>query len=287
MPRRLPPTTARCFCFGCSVVPIRRRFGQHFLFDPGILLRIVAALDPEPDDVVIEIGPGPGGLTAVLAERTRHLIAIEKDRDLVPGLRQRFPAATIVEGDALETDWHALAQAAGAPGRYLVAGNIPYNVTSPLLDKALAPPLPARVVFLVQKEVGDRLTAQPGSGTYGALTVGIQAVTRAERLFVVPAGAFRPAPKVDSVVIRLTPLAEPLVPVERRAEFRTLVVGLFGFRRKQLQRGLRELTGRSSDWVAGVLASAGLEPTARPETLSPSDFARLHSAVIDGGSGGG
>jgi 16S rRNA (adenine1518-N6/adenine1519-N6)-dimethyltransferase len=268
-------------------VPIRRRFGQHFLFDPRILERIAAALDPTPEDVVVEIGPGPGGLTPALIERTPHVLAIEKDRDLVPELRHRFPRATVIEGDALEQDWHALAQTAGAPGRYLVAGNIPYNVTSPLLDRALTSPLPDRVVFLVQKEVGDRLTAAPGSGTYGALTVGVQAVMRAERLFQVPAGAFRPPPKVDSVVVRLTPLPAPLLPARRRSEFRALVVGLFGFRRKQLQRGLRELTGRPPEWVSAVLASAEIDPTARPETLSPADFTRLLAAVIDGGSGGG
>ena len=182
----------------------KRRLGQHFLTDPRILGRIADALDAGPADTVLEIGPGPGGLTAQLAARAGRLVAIEKDRDLVPGLVRRFPGATIVEGDALEVDWHAL-----AGPRFLVAGNIPYNITSPLIDKALEPPPPARIVFLVQKEVADRLTSGAGTRAYGALSVGVQAVARAERLFTVPAGAFHPRPKVDSAVVRLVPLHRP------------------------------------------------------------------------------
>ena len=157
----------------------KRRLGQHFLTDPRILQRIADALGATAADTVLEIGPGPGGLTEVLAARAGRLIAIEKDADLVPALRARVPDATVVEADALEADWHALA---GPDG--LVAGNIPYNITSPLIDKALAPPRPARIVFLVQKEVADRVGAAPGGEAYGALSVGVQAVARAERLFI-------------------------------------------------------------------------------------------------------
>lgn len=256
----------------------KRRLGQHFLSDPRILGRIADALGAGPEDTVVEIGPGPGGLTAVLAQRAGRLVAIEKDADLVPGLRARFPSATIVEADALETDWHALA---GRP--FLAAGNIPYNITSPLLDKALEPPRPARIVFLVQKEVADRVTAPPGGGEYGALSVGVQAVSRAERVFTVPAGAFTPRPQVDSAVLRLTPLAEPLVTDAERESFRRLVVGLFGFRRKQLLRGLRELTGWDAQRAGAVLARAGLDPSARPETVPPAGYASLLRALVDGG----
>ena len=256
----------------------KRRLAQHFLTDPAILGRIADALGAGPADTVLEIGPGPGGLTAALAERAGRLVAIEKDPDLVPALRTRFPAATIVEADALEADWHAL-----AGGPFLAAGNIPYNITSPLIDKALEPPRPGRVVFLVQKEVADRVTAPPGGGEYGALSVGVQAVARAERLFTVAAGAFQPRPKVDSAVLRLTPLAEPIVNDAERRPFRRLVVGLFGFRRKQLLRGLRELTGWDATRAGAVLAAAGLEPTARPETVSPRSYARLLRALVDGG----
>ncbi|HEU5041878.1 MAG TPA: 16S rRNA (adenine(1518)-N(6)/adenine(1519)-N(6))-dimethyltransferase RsmA, partial [Gemmatimonadales bacterium] len=203
----------------------KRRLGQHFLGDPRILGRIADALEAGPSDTVVEIGPGPGGLTAALAERAGRLVAIEKDPELVPALRALFPGATIVEGDALDLDWHAL-----AGGPFLAAGNIPYNITSPLLDKALEPPRPARIVFLVQKEVADRVTAEPGGSEYGALTVGVQAVARAERLFTVPAGAFQPRPKVDSAVLRLIPRERPIVSDVERPAFRRLVVGLFGFR---------------------------------------------------------
>ena len=256
----------------------KRRLGQHFLSDPRILARIADALDAGPTDTVLEIGPGPGGLTAALAERAGRLVAIEKDPDLVPGLRARFPAATIVEGDALEVDWHAV-----AGGPFLAAGNIPYNITSLLIDKALAPPRPARIVFLVQKEVADRVTADAGDPDFGALSVGVQAVARAERLFAVPAGAFQPRPQVDSAVLRLSPLREPLVGDAERGPFRRLVVGLFGFRRKQLQRGLRELTGWDPERVRAMLGAMRLDPAARPETVSPERYAALLRALVDEG----
>ena len=256
----------------------KRRLGQHFLTDPGILGRIAEALGAGPEDTVLEIGPGPGGLTAALVQRARRVIAIEKDADLVPALHARFPTLTVVRADALEADWREL-----AGGPFLVAGNIPYNITSPLIDKALEPPRPHRIVFLVQKEVADRVTSPPGGAEYGALSVGVQAVARAERLFTVPAGAFQPRPKVDSAVLRLTPLDQPLVDDAERAAFRRLVVGMFGFRRKQLLRGLRELTGWEAERVGAVLAAVGLAPTARPETVAPAEYAALLRALVDAG----
>ncbi len=257
---------------------VKRRLGQHFLTDPRILERSADALGATADDTVLEVGPGPGGLTEVLAARAGSLVAIEKDADLVPTLRQRVPAATVVEADALEADWHAVA----GPD-FLVAGNIPYNITSPLIDKALTPPRPRRIVFLVQKEVADRVGAAPGSQAYGALSVGVQAVATAERLFTVPAGAFYPRPKVDSAVLRLTPRVEPVVRDEEVEPFRRLVVGLFGFRRKQLGRGLRELTGWEAERVERALAAAGIPATVRPETVAPAALAALLRALVDGG----
>jgi 16S rRNA (adenine1518-N6/adenine1519-N6)-dimethyltransferase len=256
----------------------KRRLGQHFLADPGILGRIADAVGAGPEDTVLEIGPGPGGLTAQLASRAGRVVAIEKDRDLVPALAQRVPGVAIVEADALEVDWHAL-----AGPRFLVAGNIPYNITSPLIDKALTPPPPQRIVFLVQKEVAERVVAGAGHPAYGALSVGVQSVARAERLFTVPAGAFHPRPQVDSAVLRLEPRPDPLVGAEQQADFRRLVVGLFGFRRKQLGRGLRQLTGWPPDRVAAVLERAGLRAAARPEVLAPAELATLHRALVDGG----
>jgi len=252
----------------------KKALGQHFLNDPGILRRIADALAPEPGETVLEIGPGPGGLTAQLATRDLRLVAIERDRDMVPGLRARFPAVEVIEGDALEEDWHRL-----AGGPFSVIGNIPYNITSPLIDQALRPPRPRRIVLLVQKEVAERVAAAPGGKEYGALTIGVQSVATVERLFKVPAGAFHPPPKVDSAVIRLTPRRPPLIRDDEVAAFRRFVVGLFGFRRKQLARALRELTGWDAERAAAAVIGAGLTPTCRMETVAPEGCVALFRRV--------
>lgn len=267
----------------------KRHLGQHFLFDPRILGRIADATGAGAGDTVLEIGPGRGPLTAALVARAGRVVAIERDDDLLPLLRDRFPALELVAGDALAEDWHARCGIAGpdAAARWVVTGNIPYNITSPLIDRALRPPRPRVVVFLVQREVADRLVAAPGSADYGALTVGVQALATVERLFTVPAGAFRPPPKVDSAVVRLVPRPAPLVPDAEAAAFRRFVVGLFGFRRKQLGRALREHTGQPAAWCDAVLAQAGIAPTVRCETLSPAAFVRLFHACVDASAGGG
>lgn len=260
----------------------RKRFGQHFLHHKAILARIADALGPVQGELVLEIGPGQGALTEALVDRGARVVAIEKDRDLVPLVRERLPGVIVVEGDALEIDWRAAA-GVGLADSLLVTGNIPYNITTPLLDRALTPPRPTRIVFLVQKEVAERIVAPPGSKTYGALSVGVQAVARIEKLFAVPAGAFHPPPKVDSAVIRITPLEVPLVADADVPRFRRLVVGLFGFRRKQLLRGLRELTGWSAAQVDLTLHGAGLVADSRAETIAPEGFRRLLTALIDQG----
>jgi len=265
-------------------VPIpKRSLSQNFLSDPRILSRIADAVGATKDDTVLEIGPGPGGLTGQLIERAGRVYAIEKDRDMIAGLRTRFSGLVLAEGDALELDWHAL-----VGGPFLVAGNIPYNITSPLIDKALTPPRPARVVYLVQKEVAERVAAGPGSKEYGALSVGVQAVTKPERLFTVPKGAFFPVPKVDSAVLKMTPLAEPLISDAEVEPFRRFVVGMFGYRRKQLVRALREHLGNGGPGSArprldaeqahAIVARAGFDPTARGEELSPEQFVTLFRA---------
>jgi 16S rRNA (adenine1518-N6/adenine1519-N6)-dimethyltransferase len=256
----------------------KRRLGQHFLSDPRILARIADAVEAGPADRVLEIGPGPGGLTGPLLARAGEVIAIEKDPDLIGPLSERFPAVRVVQGDALELDWHQLVSPP-----FIVAGNIPYNITSPLLEKSLIPPLPTRIVFLVQKEVAERVTAVAGTAEYGALSIGIQLAANAEKLFNVPAGAFQPKPKVDSAVLRLTPLTEPPVSLEDRESFRALVVGLFGFRRKQMLRALRELTGWEASRATGVLQHVGIPASARPEVIPPLDFVRLHTTLVDDG----
>ncbi|MBX3145507.1 MAG: ribosomal RNA small subunit methyltransferase A [Gemmatimonadales bacterium] len=262
----------------------KKYLGQHFLSDPRILSRIAAALPAEPGDAVLEIGPGKGALTAALIERGLEVTAIERDRDLIPLLRSRWPALTLVQGDALEVDWAALMSAATRT-RWFVAGNIPYNITSPLIDQALTVrPLPAAIVFLVQKEVALRLAAGPGTSDYGALSVGAQSTALVERLFTVPAGAFHPPPKVDSAVVRLTPRPVADRPADQ-AGFRRMVVGLFASRRKQLGRAVRTLLGCDAASAEHLLAETGLDSTRRAETLSVAEFRQLHQRMIDGGLG--
>lgn len=258
----------------------RKQLGQHFLHHRAILERIVAALDAPPGVDVLEIGPGQGGLTAILADRGFRIVAIEKDPALAELVTSRLPAVRVVSGDALELDWHALVPMS----RAFVIGNIPYNITTPLIGKAFIPPLPVRIVFLVQEEVADRIVAKSGGSTYGALSVGVQSAARAEKLFKVPAGAFHPKPRVDSAVVRLTPLTEPLVSERESSTFRRFVTGLFGFRRKQMLRGLRELTSWPAERVQAVLDDRQILSSARPETLTPEEFAGLYRALIDGGA---
>ena len=239
---------------------MRRPLGQHFLNDPKILGRIVDALEPVVGETVLEIGPGRGSLTRALVDRGLKVIAIERDRRLADTLI----GATVIQGDALKVAWPRVPK---------VVGNIPYYITSPLLEKALTPPIPERVVFLVQAEVADRIVAKPSGKTYGALSVGVQAVARVEKLFGVAPGAFRPPPKVRSAVIRLTPLREPLVRPEEVAPFRVFVTACFSKRRKQLKNAVPGLE-------SAELEALGLDPVTRPERLSPADFVRLfHRAV--------
>ncbi len=264
-----------------------KRLGQHFLTDRNILQRIVDALEPAPDDVVVEIGAGKGSLTVALAPRVAKVVAVEKDRRLARDCGLRIAECglvnvTVVVGDALKLSWHALVETPPAnpqlPIRnpqFKVIGNIPYAITSPLIDKALTPPLPARIVLLVQAEVADRIAASPGSKTYGALSVGVQAVCRVERLFTVRAGAFTPPPKVQSALVRLTPLAQPLVAPEEIAAFRAFVTACFTRRRKQLRNVAMAVTGRSAAVVVAGLAALELDPMVRPETLAPHVFVRL------------
>lgn len=263
-----------------------RRLGQHFLFDPAILDRIVDALEPAPEDTVLEIGAGLGTLTRRLAARAARVIAIEKDRKLAGKLREMGDLSpgtvSVVEADALDLDWPELVAAPDAggrsPGGYRVTGNIPYAITSPLIAKALSAPLPRMVVFLVQREVAGRLAAAAGTSAYGALSVGVQVVADAEQLFTVRAGAFKPPPKVDSAVVRLTPLAAPLVAPHEHAEFRRFVTALFSRRRKQLGGAIRGVTGRTRPDVEARLEGLGIGPTVRCETLPPAEFVALYGA---------
>jgi len=208
-------------------------------------------------------------------------VAIEKDVRLAENLGTRSAergtdGLTVVTGDALELDWHVLVPRSGFPvPRFKVAGNIPYYITSPLIEKALTPPFPERIVFLIQAEVADRLAAGPGTKTYGALTVGVQAVARVERLFGIPAGAFRPPPRVGSAVVRLTPLAQPLIHPGEGQAFRRFVTACFSQRRKQLRNAVAAARGIPAGEAAAGLERLGLDPTTRPERVAVGEFVRL------------
>jgi len=258
----------------------KKRLGQHFLTDTRLLARIADALAITPADTVVEIGPGRGALTEALLARAGHVVAIELDRDLIPVLRERWggePRFTLVEGDVLAQDLGALATAAGASAAqgYLLAGNVPYNITTPILFHALRRPRARRAVYLVQREVADRAAAAPGSDAYGALSVNLQALATVRSLFRVPAGAFTPPPQVESAVLEVVPRPDPVITEAEEAAFRTFVQAAFGLRRKQLRRVVRTVWSLDADAAEVLLARANLTPDRRPETLAPEDFARL------------
>ncbi len=253
--------------------PVLKKFGQHFLTDIKILTAIVDALAPTSSDTVVEVGPGRGSLTDILVERSGKVVAVEIDRALAQGLREKYHERSnieIVEADFLETD---LATSLG--NDYLLIGNVPYYITTPIIFKALEPPIPRRSVFLVQREVAERMAARAGDEAYGALTVNVAVVAAIEQVLTVPATAFRPPPKVESAVVRLTPLKNPLVPHQSLSAMRSFVQAAFGQRRKQMQRVLRSVRGMSAEQAADILQESGIEPTARPEVVSPQEFATL------------
>ena len=257
--------------------PVLKRFGQHFLADRAALEAIADAVNPEPGDVVIEIGPGRGALTDILASRPNDLIAIEIDRALSEQLREKYQSNSrvrIVERDVLDVDFASV-----ITGSFVVVGNVPYYITTPILFHVMRPPYPRRAVFLIQREVADRLVAGPGSRDYGALSVNVQAIATVEIVRHVPPGAFKPPPKVDSAVVRLTPRPDPLVSGDDVQRFRGFVQGLFGMRRKQLGNALRSVCSLGSADAIDILESLGIDPRARPETLSPAKFVALMKAA--------
>ena len=238
-----------------------------------MLERIVEALELTGTETVVEIGPGRGALTDLLVPRAGRVIAVELDRLLAAKLRERYAGDSrleIVEADVLKV---RLGELAG--GDYVLAGNVPYSLTTPILFQALEPPRPRRAVYLVQKEVADRAVAPPGGKEYGALSVNVQGFARVEVLFRVAPGAFVPPPSVDSAVIRVTPRAEPAIDDELEPRFRSFVQAAFGLRRKQMRRVLRTIAGVGAEESDAALLAAEIDPEVRPETLSPEAFARL------------
>lgn len=257
----------------------RKRFGQHFLRDNHVLDAIVDALGPISDRTVVEIGPGRGALTDRLVKRAGRVVAIELDRDLAAHLRERYaemPHVSIIEADVLKTD---LAVAAGGP--FVLAGNVPYYITTPILFHALDRPRADVSVYLVQKEVADRMAAPPGDKIYGALSVNVQSVARVELVRTVPPGAFNPPPTVQSAVVRVTPRPDPAIDEAMETRYRTFVQAAFGLRRKQLVRVVRTIASLDAPSAEAIIARCELRADARPEVLSPEDFAKLVRALAE------
>ena len=261
----------------------KRSLGQNFLVDPNLQRAIVRALDVQPTDEVLEIGPGTGALTRHLLGLPRRLVLVELDRELAGRLGEELggrPEVTLVRGDILDTDIAELAEDISA---LKVIGNIPYNRTSPIVFRLLERPRPAEIVIMVQREVGERMLAAPGSRIYGALSVGVRIVARAERVLRVRRTAFRPVPRVDSVVVRIRPFHPPRISATREKAVRVLTRAAFQRRRKQFQRILRDAPAYRLDRraVAEVEKRSGLDLTLRPEALAPEDFVRLAEVVED------
>lgn len=254
----------------------KRALGQNFLIDPNVQRKIVAALDPQPDDEVLEIGPGVGALTRHLAGRVRRLVLVELDNGLAARLREEFagdPTVEVLNEDVLEVP---LERISADPGRLKVIGNIPYNITTPILFGLLERrPRPALIVLMVQREVADRILEPAGSKTYGALAVGVQSVAEVGRVMNVSRDAFRPIPDVMSSVVRIVPHAPPRLTPEDEAGLRELTRAAFQQRRKQFQRILRDAYSLSVDEVAEVGRAAGMDLVQRPETFSPQKFIDL------------
>ncbi|MEO5693523.1 MAG: 16S rRNA (adenine(1518)-N(6)/adenine(1519)-N(6))-dimethyltransferase RsmA [Usitatibacter sp.] len=248
----------------------KKQFGQHFLTDRHYLGRIVSAIDPKPGDSMVEIGPGTGLLTAELVKVLEHLDVVEIDRSLAAALRENFPPGklSVHEADALEFDFTQLA----APLR--VAGNLPYNVSTPILFRmaALAPRL-VDCTFLLQKEVVERMVAAPGTPEYGRLSVMLQYHFEMHSMLRVPPGAFTPPPKVESAVVRMHPLGpdRPLARDEQR--FAAVVSAAFSQRRKTLRNATRALVELEA------FAATGIDPGRRGETLSVREFIALADSI--------
>jgi 16S rRNA (adenine1518-N6/adenine1519-N6)-dimethyltransferase len=248
----------------------RKRFGQHFLTDRHYLRRIVEAIAPAPGDAMVEIGPGTGLLTAELVPRTGHLHVVEIDRDLAAQLRNRFPPAqvTVHEGDALEFDFATL------PAPLRVVGNLPYNVSTPILFRIAV--LEGRIrdcTFLLQKEVVDRMVAAPATAEYGRLSVMLQYRFAMRSLFDVPPGAFTPPPKVESSVVRLEPLGAGRPRARDEALFERLVAAAFSQRRKTLRNATASVAGPEA------FSRAAIDPGRRGETLGVAEFIALCNAI--------
>ena len=248
----------------------KKRYGQHFLHDPGTIDRIVRAIDPQPGDRLVEIGPGRGAISAALLDGAGALDVIEIDPDVIPALTRRCAGRGELRvhlADALEFDFRALR---GSGAKLRLAGNLPYNVSTPLLFRLIEQiDAIADMHFMLQKEVVARMAARPGTRDYGRLTVMLAPHVRVRPLFDIGTGAFSPPPRVQSTYFALEPLSEPPFALGDRTAFARVVAAAFSQRRKTLRNSLRALVD------AAAIESAGIDPGARPETLAPAEFAAL------------
>jgi len=254
----------------------KKSFGQHFLHEKRYIDRIVSSISPKDGDTLVEIGPGEGAMTLPLLAVAKRMTAIELDTDLIPGLQQRAAAIgelRIVHSDVLKVDFSALAAELGAE-RLRIAGNLPYYISSPILFHCVEHAGAIQDMhFMLQKEVVDRMAAEPGSKVYGRLSVMLQLACRVTPLFTVPPGAFRPPPKVDSAVVRLVPLPADQRPAGDPAKIHAVVKAAFAMRRKTLANTLKGVIDEAT------IRAVGIDPRARAETLAPTDFVKLANVM--------
>ena len=262
----------------------KKSLGQNFLTDPQTQRKIASAIDPSSTDEVLEIGPGRGALTQHLAGKVGRLVLVELDDELAARLQEQYanePTVELIHRDILEVPLEEITEQVE---KLKVIGNIPYNITTPIIFSLLERrPRPARIVLMVQREVADRIMADPGSKTYGALAVGVQAVASVKRVVQVGRGSFRPAPDVDSTVIAISPFQPPRLEPHLEVGLRNLTRWAFGQRRKQFQRILRDALSLGAEQIAALEAATGFDLASRPETFSPPQFVELARALIAAG----
>ena len=263
-----------------------KRFGQNFLIDEGILRGIVAASSVTKEDMVLEIGPGTGSMTALLCESAREVCAVEIDKKLIPALNdslKEYDNLTIINDDILKTDISAIAEEKNSGKPLKVVANLPYYITTPIIMGLLESKTPiASLTVMVQKEVADRMISPPGKKTYGALSLAVQYYTEAEKVLDVPPSSFIPNPKVSSAVMNLTLRETAPVAVKDEGLMFDIIRASFNQRRKTLVNGLKNagLPGCSAENTAAALDEMGLSPMVRGEQLSLSDFARLSDLIL-------
>jgi 16S rRNA (adenine1518-N6/adenine1519-N6)-dimethyltransferase len=264
-------------------VRTNKSLGQNFLLDKNTLERIVAAAKLGGDEAVLEIGPGLGALTRMLAERAASVTAVEIDAGFVRVLAETvadMPNVHIEHADFLKLDLPSWARENLAPLPATVVANVPYYITSPLLVSLLRTgALWRTIVVLVQKEIAGRLRAGPGAAEYGSLSVFAQVHAEVEVVGAVPRGVFYPPPKVDSAIVRFTPLAQPPVPISDPRLFEQVVRAAFGQRRKTLSNALSAVPDWTRDTTLAALGAAGIDPQRRGETLGVADFAAIANAA--------